>query len=147
MPCNLYPMKRIHSLRRPPYCAAIFLGLLLAPLELLAGPLGGKPIQLLVCLPGMRGPNCELGFATGGGSHPLSILNSYVNSVFPWMIGVAAGLTVLMIIVGGFQIMLSGGGEKQREGKDRIFAAIGGLLILFFSAAILMVLNSYYYHQ
>jgi amino acid transporter len=120
---------------------ATFLALLLSPATLLAAQ--GKPIKLLECLPGMTPPNCEITFPAG--SHPLYSLNAYMNPIFPWALAVAAGLTVLMIILGGFQIMLSGGGEKQREGKDRIIAALIGLLILLFSAAILAVLNEHYY--
>lgn len=109
----------------------ILLNALLAPLAASAQ----KPIVLLE-------PIGDLEKVTFGG-FPLSPLNQYLRVFIPWAIGLGAGLCVLMIIVGGFQIMLSGGDPgKQGAGKDRILSALIGLLILVFSATILNFLNA-----
>ena len=127
---------------------ATLLALIAAPLQIVAqtpAASGPKPMQLLECLPDPRGgpPICEIMIDP---QNPFSVLNAYLQPLFPWMMAIAAGLTVLMIIVGGFQIMLAGGEQGgQSAGKDRIKAVLLGLLILLFSAAILNTLNSYYY--
>ena len=62
------------------------------------------------------------------------------------MVGIAAGLAILMIIIGGLQIITSGGNDsKIGEGKKRVTEAIIGLLILVFSATILYFLNAYFF--
>ena len=76
---------------------------------------------------------------------PFDVLNQYLQSFMPILIGSAAGLAVLMIIIGGFQIMLSGGNIAQSEGKTRILAALLGLSLLVFSAIILYMLNSNFF--
>ncbi len=77
--------------------------------------------------------------------NPLSALNQYLQPFMPLIIGASAGLAVLMIILGGFQIMLSGGAIAQSAGKDRILAALLGLSLLVFSAVILYMLNSNFF--
>lgn len=100
-----------------------------------------KPIELLEPLPD---GTTEIGITAG--AHPLEPLNAYLRPFIPWAIGTAAGLAVLMIMVGGFQIMLSGGEQgKQSAGKDRVLAAIFGLLILVFSSVILYFLNASFF--
>ena len=57
-----------------------------------------------------------------------------------------AGVALLMVILGGIQIIFSHGEDaKIGEGKSRMVTAIIGLLILIFSAAILNMLNASYY--
>ena len=110
------------------------LATLLAPLAASAQ----RPIVLLEPIGDLK----EVTF----GSFALSPLNSYLQVFIPWAIGLGAGLCVLMIIIGGFQIMLSGGeASKQSAGKDRILSALLGLLILVFSAMILNFLNVDFY--
>jgi len=110
------------------------LGALLAPVAAFAQ----RPIKLLE-------PIGSLTEITSG-PFPLSPLNQYLRVFIPWAMGVGAGLCVLMIIVGGFQIMLSGGeATAQGAGKNRILSALMGLLILVFSAMILNFLNANYY--
>ena len=78
---------------------------------------------------------------------PFGALNAYLNPMLTWIIGVSAGLSVLMIIIGGLQIILSDGDQgKIGEGKTRILCAIFGLLFLVLSASILNLLNAYFYH-
>ncbi len=80
------------------------------------------------------------------GTFPLDVLNQYLQPFMPLLIGSAAGLAVFMIILGGFQIMLSNGNIAQSEGKNRILAALAGLMLLVFSATVLYMLNASYYN-
>lgn len=102
--------------------------------------LAPKPITLLEPLPG------GIAFIPVSLTSPFGMINIYLNPMVTWGIGIAAGLAILMIIVGGLQMMLSGGSpEGMGSGKQRIISAIFGLIFLVFSAAILNFLNAYYY--
>ena len=131
------------KLRRASRVTLAFL-LLLIPLTLYAqgggsSSAGGKPIKLLEPLPGGV---TEIAVT----ADPFGALNAYLNPMLTWIIGISAGLAVLMVIIGGLQIILSAGDQgKIGEGKTRILCAIFGLLFLVFSAAILNLLNAYFY--
>jgi hypothetical protein len=132
-------MKHPHTLRR--LCLLTRRMFILALIAMPAGLFAQKPIVLLEPLPD---GTTEISVAPG--SFPLAALNAYLNPFMTWGFGVAAALTVLMIIVGGFQIMLAGGNEGERsKGKDRILAALAGLLLLVFSATILNMLNASFF--
>ena len=80
------------------------------------------------------------------GRFPLAALNAYMRGIFPWIVGVAAGFSVLMIVVGGIQIIFSQGNQgEMQKGKDRIKETLFGLAILVMSALILNALNAFYY--
>lgn len=52
--------------------------------------------------------------------------------------GIAGGIAFLLIIIGGFQIVMSAGNpEKLNAGKELVSAAIVGLLFIIFSIFIL----------
>lgn len=129
-----------------PSCATFmtFITLALLPLPALAaaapGP-GGKPIRLLQPLPDgtqTLAPN----FA-----NPLGILGQYLTPMLGWMFGVAAGLAIFMVVIGGLQIVMAGGNDaKISEGRQRITQAIIGLILLTFSAGILNYLNASFFH-
>ena len=126
-----------------------FLYLSLPAIALAAGGGGGssagsataKPIKFLEPLPGGL---TEISSACAG--NPFSLLNTYLNPVMTWGIGVAAGISVLMVIIGGFQIILSGGDQSAiQNGKDRIKSALFGLLLLVISGTFLSLLNAYFF--
>ncbi len=112
---------------------SFLLGILLLPLKALAQ----RPIELYEPLPGTSQITL--------GSGPLDALNQYLQPFLPLVVGMSAGLAILMIILGGLQIMLGGGSIAQSEGLNRILTAIGGLMILIFSAALLYMLNANYF--
>ena len=66
----------------------------------------------------------------------------YFNSFWPWLIGSATGIAVLMTIVGGLQVIMSGGDQgKRSEGTTRFMHALIGLLMLACAGLILRTLN------
>lgn len=70
----------------------------------------------------------------------------YFNLLWPYLIGSAAGIAVLMAVVGGLQIIMSGGDQgKRQEGIDRFKNAIMGLLMALFAGLILRTLNPSFY--
>jgi len=61
-----------------------------------------------------------------------------VKWIFPYLLGIGGTIAFFMLIIGGFQIMTSGGDpEKIKAGKEQITAAISGLLFIIFSLFIL----------
>lgn len=72
----------------------------------------------------------------------------YFDTVWPWLLGMAYGIAVLQALVGGIQIMLSGGDSgKREEGKNRLLWSLAGLLMISLSGLILQTLNSTFYRQ
>ncbi|MBI3332067.1 hypothetical protein HYZ99_03875 [Candidatus Peregrinibacteria bacterium] len=66
----------------------------------------------------------------------------YFNLLWPILIGSAAGIAVLMAVVGGLQIIMSGGDQgKRQEGLDRFKNALLGLLMCAFAGLLLRTLN------
>ena len=95
-----------------------------------------NPIKLLEPLP--DGTTCLCPSATTFG-----MVNAYLKPMLTWMVGIATGLAVLMVIIGGIQIIMSNGDPgKIGEGKKRVTEAILGLLMLVLSGAILYLLNA-----
>ena len=66
----------------------------------------------------------------------------YFNLLYPYLIGSGAGIAVLMAVVGGLQIIMSGGDQTGRQaGIDRFKNALLGLLMALFAGLILQTLN------
>ena len=77
---------------------------------------------------------------------PLGLLGAYFNDFYPYIVGIAAGFALLMVIVGGVQVIYSGGnGPSRQQGLDRLRWAIIGLLMIVFSTIILQTLNPNFY--
>lgn len=75
----------------------------------------------------------------------IQIFFTYFNLVWPWILGIAAGIAVLQALVGGIQIMLSGGSEQRNAGQTRLMWALGGLVLVALSGFILRMLNPLFY--
>ena len=72
----------------------------------------------------------------------LGALGHYLSLLYPWMVGMGAGVTVLMAVIGGIQIIQSGGDQGKRDaGQQRLLMSLGGLLLILLSATILNALN------
>ena len=68
-------------------------------------------------------------------------LDTYINYIFKFSIALAAFLSVIMIIWGGFEYMLSEALPLKLEGKARIYNAITGLLMVLASYLILRTID------
>ncbi len=79
------------------------------------------------------------------GTEPASVsttdLSSYLNSVFYAGLGVACGLAVIMIVIGGIQYMSTDAISGKEEGKERIQSALWGLLLALCSYLILYTID------
>lgn len=71
-----------------------------------------------------------------------SPLNAYLNDLYTWIISLGAALTVLIIILGGYEYATSAGDvEKVNHAKEKIIGAIVGLILLLLAALILSSLG------
>lgn len=69
-------------------------------------------------------------------------LSRYASWLFTFVLAAAAFLAVLMIVIGGIQIIVSGASESARKNaKDRIRDAIWGLLLAISAWLILYTIN------
>ena len=71
----------------------------------------------------------------------LNVLFNYFNAVWPWLLGVCAGIAILQGVVGGIEIMYSGSPDLKSRGGERLMWALAGLLMLGLSAIILNLIN------
>jgi hypothetical protein len=94
-----------------------------------------KLLEPLPCVDG-TGNDCS-------GNKPITEINleTYIQYVFKFSIALAAFLAVVMIIVGGFEWMLSETPFKIGEGKKRIQNAIIGLVMVLASYLILETID------
>ncbi len=70
-------------------------------------------------------------------------INDVVGGVTNWILGIAAGITILFLIVGGIYYITAAGDEKQMgEGKKIVNYAIIGLVVILISYSIVLTLNA-----
>jgi hypothetical protein len=80
------------------------------------------------------------------GNAGLGVFGAYFNLIYPWVIGMGAGIAVLMAVIGGIQIIQSGADQNGvSEGKKRLLMSLGGLLLILASATILNALNPVFF--
>ena len=71
-----------------------------------------------------------------------SLISGYLNVIYRWAAGIVGLICVIVIIVSGIQISLSGGDSQAVENaKNRIFKSISGIIVLFLSGLILYTVN------
>lgn len=94
-------------------------------------------VTLLQPLGGLKAIQVSSGFGT---------FLTYFNQATEWLLIVVVGICVIWVLLGGFQIMLSGGfSGMDSAGKTHMIWAIAGLAITLFAGAILRLLNSMFY--
>ena len=60
-----------------------------------------------------------------------------------WFLGLVGLIAVLMLIIGGFRILMSGGNQESvTKGKNTILYAIVGIIVIIFSYAIVHTITS-----
>lgn len=77
------------------------------------------------------------GAAPAGGTG----FNTYVKGMFALLIGIAAVLAVIMIVIGGIQYMSTDAISGKSEGKEKITQALYGLFIAMACWLILYTIN------
>ncbi|HUY62612.1 MAG TPA: pilin [Candidatus Paceibacterota bacterium] len=80
------------------------------------------------------------GITQGGVANSISI-QSFLNELYKYLIGVAAVLAVIEIIWGGLEISTKDSVSKQSDGKRRIREAILGLVLILSPVLIFSVIN------
>jgi len=68
-------------------------------------------------------------------------LVDYIKAIYKFLAIAASIVAAIVIIMGGFQITMSAGGEAKGEGIKRVGQAITGLFIMWSSYAILYTVN------
>jgi hypothetical protein len=75
---------------------------------------------------------------TAIGCLPVGDRNAFLAFILRWALGIAGGVSFILIIYSGFTIMTSGGDKRRlQSGKELLTAAIAGLMLLIFSVFIL----------
>ncbi|MBT4936789.1 hypothetical protein HON22_02625 [Candidatus Peregrinibacteria bacterium] len=76
----------------------------------------------------------------------MDLFNRYVGMVFVYGLGLGAGFSVLMIVVGGIQTIVTGSSpESVSAGKDRILQGVVGIGLLILAASILYTVNPLFF--
>jgi hypothetical protein len=113
----------------------IFFTLLLAPALVLAQTTNCSPNcvqQGLYPLSGM--------FGTGNISDATS-LSQLLPMIIELLLGIAGGVAVIFVIIGGYQYITSGGNEESAEkGRKTLTNAVIGIVIIVLSYAIITVI-------
>jgi len=82
------------------------------------------------------------GIWTALGCIPTDISAILKDYIFTYGLGIAGGIAFLLMLFGGFTIMVSTGNpEKVAQGKEMITSALTGLLIIIFSVFILRLIG------
>ncbi len=69
-------------------------------------------------------------------------VNGLIRTVINWMLGIAFGVAVLFLIIGGFWYITSAGNEETAEkGKGTAINAIIGIVIIILSYVIITVVS------
>jgi|SRR5271168_1647997 len=68
-------------------------------------------------------------------------LTQYLNTLYSLGLGIAVGLAVIMILIGGIQYLSTDAISGKEEGKDRITSALWGLLLALCSWIILNTID------
>lgn len=82
----------------------------------------------------------------GGGATSttdLPKLQDPVNKIVNTSTGIGGAIAFILIVIGGFQIILSSGNpERVKAGKEMITSAIAGLLLIIFAVFILKLIGA-----
>lgn len=90
--------------------------------------------------PTFCGPG-DSGIVTAIGCIPITP-SGFTSKLFTLSLGIAGGIAILLIIVGGLQIQTSiGNPDRVNQGKEIIEGAIIGLLLIILSVFILRVVG------
>ena len=81
--------------------------------------------------------------STGLNCNAGTSVNGLIRTVITWMLGIAFGIAVLFLIIGGFWYITSAGNEETAEkGKNTAINAIIGIVIIILSYVIVNVVSN-----
>lgn len=76
----------------------------------------------------------------------IDIFDKYIGFVFVYGLGIGAAFSVLMIVIGGIQTIVTGSSpESVSAGKERILRGVAGIGLLLLSASILYTINPLFF--
>lgn len=79
---------------------------------------------------------------TALGCIPSGSPSDLMGWIFPFLLGIAGGIAIILMIIGGLQVATSAGNpERVESGKNMITSALTGLLLIIFSIFILRVIG------
>lgn len=79
---------------------------------------------------------------TAIGPIDVSSPEAFVNKILTFALGIGGGIAILLIIIGGVQVLTSAGNpEKAKAGKELITSAVSGLLLIVFAVFLLKLIG------
>jgi len=75
----------------------------------------------------------DLGARIHCGSVTLNDIPLLIVTLIQWVLSLAGGIAVIMIMIGGFQYMAGGVTDDKEKGKKTIIYAVAGLIVAFFA--------------
>lgn len=99
------------------------------------------PYQLLAPLPGVGDASNKIDTGQTDSTGKNVALGSYLNAMIKIIIGLAAVLSVVMIVIGGMEYITSELPGNKEAGKERVRGALLGLLIALGAYALLNTIN------
>ncbi len=92
------------------------------------------------CQPGGSGE--WNGIKSAIGCIPMDSSKSFIAWILPFLMGIAGGISLLLMIKGAIEITTSGGNpQKIQAGRETITSAVIGLLTVIFSLFLLKVIG------
>ena len=94
--------------------------------------------------PTLNVPIPDLKFSTPlqtGGSVTVNFLGEYISAIYKYLVGISVSIAIVLIMIGGFQYVLSSGSGDVGSAKKRIRNAIEGLVLLLAVYVILYTVN------
>ncbi|MBU0646276.1 pilin [Patescibacteria group bacterium] len=76
-----------------------------------------------------------------GETDAVADVGDYISAIYTWLLGAALTVAIVMVMIGGLQYVISAGGGKAKEAKDRISNAVIGFVLLLFAYVILFTVN------
>lgn len=99
-------------------------------------------IKIDRALAGSAGSGGSGGSGSGGGSGTTKSLNTILNDVIGFSVGLGLILATIAIIYAGYQILTAGGDtEKYEKGIKTITYAVGAVFIFLLSKTIISIIQ------
>jgi len=89
-------------------------------------------------------PECSSGLASGNGAASISCLIPLFKNILTAVVAFAGIVLFIMLVIGGFTFLFSGGDQKQLEkAKGTITSAVVGLILLISAYVILLLIGTF----